>query len=134
MPADATAARRSDLFLRRALLADAAASGAMGLLLAAAAEPLAGPLGLPAALLRGAGLPLLPFAAFVAWLGTRPRVPRAGAWAVVALNVVWVVDSLGLLATDWVRPAGLGQAFVVAQALAVLALAGLERVGLRRAA
>ena len=46
--------------LRLALLADAVASGAMGVLLAAAADPLAAWFGLPVALLREIGLLLIP--------------------------------------------------------------------------
>ncbi len=53
-------------FLRLALLGDAAASGATGLLLATAAGPLAPLLGLPEPLLRSAGLVLLPYAAAIA--------------------------------------------------------------------
>jgi hypothetical protein len=51
-------------FLRLALLGDAAASGATGLLLTTAARPLAPLLGLPTVLLHSAGLMLLPYAAF----------------------------------------------------------------------
>ena len=66
-------------FLRLALLGDAAASGATGLLLAAAAGPLTPFLGLPEPLLRGAGVVLLPYAACIAWAGIRAAPPR---WAV----------------------------------------------------
>ncbi len=52
----------SSMLLRVALLGDAAASGGMGLLLTAAASPLASLLALPEPLLRGAGLVLLPYA------------------------------------------------------------------------
>ena len=64
-------------FLRNALLLDAAASGATALLLIAGAGLLEGLLGLPVALMREAGLILVPFVAFVAWVGTRESVaPR----------------------------------------------------------
>ena len=52
-------------FLRKALLLDAAASGATGLLLIGGAGFLDGLLGLPVALMREAGLILVPFVAFV---------------------------------------------------------------------
>lgn len=120
--------------LRRALALDAVASGACGLLLAAGAGPLAGLLGLPPGLMRGAGLALLPLAALVGWLGTRATVPRAAVWAVVAVNALWVVESVVLLLSGWVSPTGLGTAFVVAQAALVALFAELEVLGLRRSA
>lgn len=125
---------RSTPFLRRVLFADAAASGATGLLLAFGAGPLAEPLGLPEPLLRAAGLSLLPFALLVAWLGRRERPWRPAVWAVVAYNALWVADSIVLLVSGWVAPTVLGQAFVVAQALAVAVLAELQVVGMRRPA
>jgi hypothetical protein len=121
-------------FLRFALLGDAAASGATGLLLAAGAGSLAGLLDLPEALLRIAGLVLLPYAAFVAWLGTRKGgVPRNAVRAVVAINLLWALDSVLLLAAGPVAPNGLGIAFVLAQALAVMGFAALQWTALRGA-
>ena len=60
--------------LRGALLVDAAATAAMGVLLAVGAGMLEGVLGIPAGLLRWAGMVLVPFAAVLAYLGTRPRI------------------------------------------------------------
>jgi hypothetical protein len=108
------------------LLLDAAASGGMGLLLAAFAGPLAGVLGLPEALLRYAGAGLLPFAAVLAYLATRPRVGRGALWAVIAVNAAWVSESVLLVASGWVSPTALGTAFVLAQAAAVAVLTWLE--------
>ena len=119
-------------FLRWTLLVDAVITGATGLLLAFGVSPLSGLLGLPEALLFWAGVSLLPFAALVAFLGTRESAPRPTLWAVVAYNVLWVVDSLLLLALGWVEPTALGAAFVVAQALAVAVFAGAQFLGLRR--
>ncbi|KAA2237199.1 hypothetical protein [Salinarimonas soli] len=116
--------------LRAALLADAAASGATGLLALAGAGLLAGPLGLPAPLLQGAGLILLPYAAFVAWLGTRAVPARGLVLAVVAINVLWTLDSLALLASGWVAPSALGIAFVGLQALVVGGFAAAQAYGL----
>jgi hypothetical protein len=124
---------RSLSFLRRVLLLDAAASAAMGFGLLTLAPWLGGMLSLPEALLREAGIVLLPFAAFVAFLASRENPPRTGVWAVIALNAVWAVDSVALLLTGWVAPNAVGYGFVAAQALAVLVLAELEYVGLRRA-
>lgn len=123
----------SPSFLRRVLLADAAASAATGLLMTLGAGFLAPVLGLPETLLHYAGLVLLPFAALVAVLATRAQPPRAGVWAVVIVNALWVGDSFLLLLSGWVTPGALGQAFVVAQAIAVALFAELEYFALRKA-
>ena len=120
--------------LRLALLGDAVASGATGLLLAAVAGPLAPWLGLPAPLLRGAGLVLLPYAALVAWAGLRADVGRGTVWAVIVANLLWVADSVLLLAVGPFSPTALGTGFVLAQALVVLGFGLAQRAGLRRAA
>lgn len=119
-------------FLRMALVGDAVASGATGLLLAAGAGLLAGLLGLPELLLRTAGLLLLPYAALVAWTGTRPVLPRNLVRAVIAINLLWVLDSAALLAFGPVSPRPLGTAFILAQALVVLSFAALQWRALHR--
>jgi hypothetical protein len=123
----------SQTALRRALLVDAVATAAMGVLLVAAAGVLEGLLGLPAGLLRWAGMVLVPFAGALAFLALRPRVSTGAAYALIGCNVLWAADSFILLFTGWVRPTGLGVAFVVAQAAAVAAFAWLEYAGVRRA-
>jgi len=121
-------------FLRRVLLLDAVSSAGMGLLLVVAAGPLGSLLNLPDALLREAGVVLLPFAAFVGYLATRASLARAAVWSVIALNAVWAADSIGLLLTDWIAPNALGHAFIIGQALFVALMTELEYVGLRRSA
>ena len=64
--------------LRLALKLDAVVTGANGAAYLALAGPLEDLLGVDAALLRGVGAFLLVFAAFVAYVATRPEVPRAG--------------------------------------------------------
>jgi hypothetical protein len=118
--------------LRQALLSDAVTSAACGLLMLLGAAPLAGLLGLPDMLLRLAGAILLPYAAFIAYLGLREQVQRPAIWAVVIGNVIWTADSFLLLFSGWVEPTQAGYAFVVAQALVVLMYAELQYVGLRR--
>jgi hypothetical protein len=122
----------SPLFLRRVLLLDAVASGATGLLLLVAAAPLEGMLGLSAGLLRGAGLLLIPFTLFVAYVGLRESHVRGAAWTIVVCNIAWVAASAILLVSGWVSPTMLGYAFVAAQAIAVAVLAELQVIGLRR--
>ena len=120
--------------LRQALLADAVTTTACAALLIAGAGFLDDLLGLPAALLRGAGLVLLPFVALVAWLGTRTRLPRLAVLAVIGLNAFWAVDSVLLLVSGWVAPTAAGLAFVIAQAVVVAMYAELQVMGLRRSA
>lgn len=119
-------------FLRRVLTLDAVTSGAMGALLVLAQAPLSSLLGLSSSLLFWAGLSLLPFAAFVGWLAKRELPPRAGVWAVVLINALWVIDSFVLLATGWPDLTLLGKVFVVFQAVAVAVFAELQFFGLRR--
>ncbi len=120
-------------YLRFALLGDATASGATGLLMAAGSGPLSGLLGLPDNLLLYAGLFLLPYAAIVGYVGTRVTVSRSAVWAIIAINALWVVESVVLLASGWVAPTTLGYTFVVFQAVVVFAFAELQFMGLRRA-
>jgi hypothetical protein len=116
-----------------ALLVDAIATAATGALLALGGPLLERWLGLPSALLVAAGLPLLPFAAFVGWLATRVSTVRGAVGLVVAANALWVVASVALLVSDAFEPTLLGVAFVLAQAAAVAAFAEFQFVGLRRA-
>lgn len=125
---------RPSVLLRRALLLDAACSGAMGLLLAVAAAPLGWWFHLPEALLRESGFFLLAFAAALVWLGTRPAVPRWAVLGVVIGNALWAIDSVLLLLPGWIAPNWLGGGFILAQAAIVAALAELEYVGLQRSA
>jgi hypothetical protein len=119
-------------FLRKALLLDAAASGITGLLLIAGAGRLDGLLGLPVALMREAGLVLIPFVAFVAWVGTREEASRGAVRAIIAANALWAVASLGLLVSGWVAPTMLGYTFVIAQAAVVALFGELQYAGLNR--
>jgi hypothetical protein len=123
---------RASSFLRRVLLVDAVSSGAMGLGLIGFTDLFARVLQLPAQLLSEAGLVLLPFAALVGYVASRPTPARFAVWAIIGLNVVWVVDSIVLLFTGWVAPNALGYVFVLAQAVAVAVFADLEYVGLRK--
>jgi hypothetical protein len=123
---------RSNLFLRYALLADAVASGMTGLMMIAGADLLTGLLGLPVALMRESGLLLIPYVALVAFVGTRDVIPLGAVKVIIAINVLWVLGSVGLL-VGFVAPTILGYAFVIMQAVAVGVLAELQAIGLRRA-
>lgn len=125
---------QSSRFLKGALALDAAACAGTGLLLAVSAGALATPLGFTADFLRGAGLVLLPCAALLAWFASRQTLPRLAVYAVIGVNVVWIVDSLAILFVGWFQPTGLGIAFVLAQAGAVAIVTELELIGLKRSA
>jgi len=119
-------------FLRNVMLADAASCLATGLLQVALADPLAAWLGLPAPLLLGTGWFLLGYAAAAAFVATRQPVPRAPVAVFAVGNLAWAVACLALLAGSWVKPTTLGIAWVLAQAVTVVVLAELQRLGLKR--
>jgi len=122
----------SSIFLRRTLLLDAAVSGTTGVVMALGADVLEPWLAMPGALFRAAGVSLLPFAALLVVLATRPTVPKSAVAAVIVANALWVVASIALLASGQVAPTILGYAFVVVQAVAVIGFAELQWIGLRR--
>ncbi|WP_162829863.1 hypothetical protein [Amycolatopsis palatopharyngis] len=118
--------------LRMMLRVDAVASAALGVLLIALAGVLDGLLGLPVPLSILAGSGLLIWAAFAARVSANsaPALVRD----VIAGNVIWVLASLGYVVLAWSGLSALGVLFVLAQALVVLALAGLQTAGLTRRA
>lgn len=122
------------LFLRRALQADAIFSGISAVLLVFAARFFASLLNLPEVFLRNTGFVLVAYAVLVGFLGTRNAMSKTAVWAVIAVNAVWAVDSFILLASGWVSPNLLGQAFIVMQAVAVGVFAELQLIGLRKSA
>lgn len=122
------------LFLRRALQADAVFSGVSALALVFGADLFASLTNLPDAFLRNTGFVLVVYAALVGFLGTRNAMARASVWAVIAVNAVWAIDSVILLASGWVSPNLLGQALIVIQAVAVGVFAELQFMGLRKSA
>jgi hypothetical protein len=122
----------SSPFLRRALIADAVFSGASAALITPAAGAMAAMLELPEALLRETGLFLIAYTVLVAWLSTRQAVPKALVMIVIAGNAAWTLASIALLLSGLVNPNLLGEAVVVAQAIATGVLAELQYVGLRK--
>jgi len=118
-------------FLRRVFAFDAVATAATGVLLAAGAQPLQTLMGLSPEISVPAGLFLIAYALVPAIIATRKTVPAAAVWTAIAINAVWVVESLVSLALGWVSVNGLGTAFVVAQATAVGAISLLQVAGVR---
>jgi hypothetical protein len=118
--------------LHRILLVDGLVSGTMGVLLVAAAQPLADWFGLSGPFVRWTGLLLVPFALSVLFLATRSSPPQNGVWALIALNVGWVVASAVVLLSGWINPSGTGVAFIIAQAILVALFAEQQYVRLRQ--
>ncbi|ASR36716.1 hypothetical protein BAY61_18835 [Prauserella marina] len=112
--------------LRNVLRMDALASGALGLILATLCAALAEPLGIPVPLSLTAGVALVGWAVFVGWVssGLRQTLVRE----VIAINVLYVLASAAYAFLGGLT--GLGTAFVLAQALAVLGLTAAQATGL----
>ncbi|NOL41108.1 hypothetical protein HPO96_12725 [Kribbella sandramycini] len=104
---------------------DAVASGALGVLLAGIGSALEGPLGLPRELSLAAGAFLIVWALALLAIGRRTAINRTAVLVVVAVNAAWVIASVALLLGAF-EFTGLGIAFVLAQAVAVAAFAGLQ--------
>lgn len=119
--------------IRYAFVADAIATGATGLLMAAGSGLLAHLTGIPAGFSMPVGAALIVYAVLVGWVGTRPEIPRGRAMAIIGLNALWVIGSIAVLAMGVWTLSVLGVAFVAAQAAAVALLAILQEIGLGRA-
>src|SRR3982074_1116004 len=120
------------VFLRRAILADAIFSGVSAVLLTFGAGALAPLLNLPEPLLLETGLFLIPCGARVGCRAPRQAMPKAVVMIVIAGNAAWTLASIALLFSGAVTPNILGEAFVVAQAIATGVLAELQYIGLRK--
>lgn len=120
-------------FLRQLIAADAAACGLSGALFAFDAAALADLTGLSPQLMQPVGLFLIGYAAVLAALASRPSLPRAVVWTLVAFNLAWAVESVALIALGWAQPTAVGLAVVVAQAAAAALVGDLQFLALRRA-
>ncbi|MBU1285031.1 MAG: hypothetical protein KJ989_04930 [Gammaproteobacteria bacterium] len=120
------------LLLRRTLLAD----GLVGVITTAQllllTNWLSSLLALPGEFLFSVGVVLIPLVAFLLWLSRRESMARAAVYTVIGLNALWVVLSLLALLSGWFTPNVLGYAFVIVQAVVVLAFIELEWLGLKR--
>ena len=121
-----------EALVRLALKLDAVVTGANGAAYLALAGVLDEPLGMPAGFLRGVGAFLLVFALAVWAVASRPVVRPGAVAAVIAANLVWVVESLALVAFDWFTPATAGAVWTVLQAVVVGGFATLQLYALRR--
>jgi hypothetical protein len=128
----ATASVRTPAWnLVRFIRLDAALSGAAGAGLLAGAPWLDGLLGASSALLAPIGVFLLAYAGALVLLA-RAGAPRRGAAAVIVGNVAWVAASVVVVIADTLTLTTEGTVFTLAQAAAVLAIAELQLIALRR--
>ena len=111
----------SRLTLRSILMADAVASGVIGILIGAGI--LDSMLDLPTALLRTVGVVLIPWMILLAAIAMRRVISRSIVRIVIAVNLGWVAASILLLFTGWVEPNALGVVFILVQAMAVVVFA-----------
>ena len=123
-----------DGLLRTALRLDALVTGANGAAYLALAGPLDDLLGLPASLLRAAGAFLVVFAAAVWVVARAGEISRPAVLSVIAVNVVWVADSLVVLALGSSDPTTAGTVWIALQSVTVGLFAALQVAGRRRAA
>jgi hypothetical protein len=124
--------RRPLDLLRLALRLDVVVTGANGLAYLAAAPPLSDLLGVPPGALRGLGAFLVAFAAAVALVAARRRVPVGAVEVVVGANLLWAAGSVAAVATGRFDLTAVGTAWVLLQAAVVAAFAVLQAAGLRR--
>ncbi len=116
--------------LIRTLNANAAFSTATGIVLIAAAAPIADWAGIPAWIPVVLGAGLLPFAAFVRRAAR--KLHRESVMWVLAADVAWVV---GVAVLAMAAPSAISTASLwalIAITIAVAAFAGLELMGLRK--
>ncbi|WP_406283146.1 hypothetical protein [Embleya sp. NBC_00896] len=129
-----TGAVRGDTgLLRMVLRLDAIATAAVGVAALAGCALLDSALGLPTAFLAGVGAFLTLYALVVWRIGTPGQPNRNAVRTVIALNLVWMADSVAMALAGWFDPTGLGTALIVLQAIAVLGFADLQLFGLRKA-
>ena len=132
MSTTATFEPGASCLLSASLRGNAAFSAVSGIVLIAAAAPLAALMGIAApAVLPPVGVILVIFAGGLWWSARRPVVKRTEAKIAVFLDLAWVALSAGLLAAvPWLlTPAG--RWIVAAVAVCVAGFAILQALGLR---
>jgi hypothetical protein len=117
--------------LRAALVIDAAASGALGLLQTAASGHTSALLGLPAALVLGTGVFMLAYAATLVAMARSTSLPRSAALVVIVGNSAWALGC-AVLAAVHPQLTVLGFGYLLLQAVAVATFAAMQAAGLAR--
>ncbi len=119
--------------VRLSLVADAVICGALAALALAAAGPLADAMDLPVTLIRGAGIVLLPYIAYLAFIVSRNLLTTATIRVAVLVNILWAVGCAVVLLSGQVEPNALGVAFILVQAAGVLVIGAVQHLGAREA-
>ncbi len=123
----------TDSLLRFALRADATLCGALGLLIAMAADPLSRLSGLSATSEWIAGAALVGYGVALYAAAGVPDVRRVGI-GVFAGNVAFAVLVAVVLVADWLPLTAIGVASTIAFAVVTLAFACAQYLGVRRLA
>jgi hypothetical protein len=101
MAAQAQSLPDRSAWLRRAIQADGAFSALSGVACIADAGWLAAQLGVPNVAMYVLGVVLLGYAVFLFAVAAREPISRRAVTAALALDGVWVLDSIVLLASGW---------------------------------
>lgn len=120
-------------FLRAVIGLDAAVCGALGAAFAAGGGAVADLTGLPIAFTQPIGLFLVGYAALLVWMALKSALPRAAVWGLVGFNALWAIESVSIVALEWVQPNPLGLGVIYAQAAGALGVAAMQFLALRLA-
>ena len=121
----------SDSLLRLAMRADATFTGLIGLIVAAAADPISSLTGLTSVQEYGLGAGFVLYGLAVFVLAALPNLRRAGMGVAVA-NVVYTLAAIGVVAADWLPLTALGVAATLASGVYTALFGYLQYLGVRR--
>lgn len=123
---------RASRLLTVALLLDAVATAATGMLMLLFATQLQALLHLPRWLMIGAGVFMLVYAVLIERLSRRSALPRWAVLGVIVGNALWAADCAVLAFAGILAPSTLGIAFLLVQAAIVFGFAELQYLGMKR--
>ena len=121
----------SDSLLRLAMRADATFTGLIGLIVAAAADPISSLTGLTSVQEYGLGAGFVLYGLAVFVLAALPNLRRAGMGVAVA-NVVYTLAAIAVAAADWLPMTALGVAATLASGVYTAFFGYLQYLGVRR--
>lgn len=119
--------------VRLSLIGDAVICGALAALAIVAASPLSDAMDLPANLIRGAGIVLIPYVVYLAVIVARNVLTTATIRVAVLVNILWAVGCAVVLLSGHVEPNALGVVFIAVQAAGVLLIGAIQHLGAREA-